>query len=198
MAIVLVLAMGAWWAARFSFGCWWLTVGSAEACRRSVRWWPERVDAYVRLAALEPEREREYLDAALAREPRSSAVLVARAMVAEFGGDTGEAKGLLERALRLDRGFRPAWAWLGFVARRESAEEFWVQARRAFQMSFGDRAALFDLCWSVRGDGRFLWREVVSRQAPVLFDFVQFLMRQDDLATAREAFATLLDRRARH
>lgn len=192
LLLVTVLSAASWHAFRFAAADWLLGRGTPASLERSAAWWPERAEPHVRLAALDPDHEREHLDRALAREFRSSQIRIHRALVAEFAGEPGQARRLLEEAMALDLSFRPVWAWLGFVARQNTPDEFWAHARRAFQMSHGDRSALLDLCWSVRPEAGFLLREVVSRQAPVLFDFVQFLMRQGELAVAPEAFKQLL------
>jgi hypothetical protein len=99
----------------------------------------------------------------------------------------------LVKAMQLDRGFRPVWAWLGFHARQGNETAFWKGARQAFLMSHGDRRPLFELCWSLRPDAGFLFSQIVSRQAPVLMELVMFLMQRDQLDTAQAAYAALLE-----
>lgn len=178
---------------RIALADWWLRQGTAASVSASVRWWPQRGEAHARLAVLEPERELEHLQTAVRREPRSSQLLIARALAEEFSGKSQEARDSLTKAMEIDRGFRPVWAWLVFLSRQGDQGPFWTAARRAFVMSHGDRQALFELCWSLKPDGAFLFRNVVSRQAPVLMEFVMFLMKQGELETAGVAYAALLE-----
>ena len=91
----------------------------------------------------------QHLQAAVADNPFYTQARIALAQEREFSGDAADAERLLVEAARLDRQFAPAWALANFYLRHNSVDLFWNWARRAAAMSFGDRRALFDLCFLV-------------------------------------------------
>jgi O-antigen ligase len=104
------------------------------------------------LAELDSVRTFEHLQAAVADNPFYTQARIALALERESSGDVGGAERLLLETARFDRQFAPAWALANFYLRHNSVGPFWDWAHKAAAMSFGDRRALFDLCFLVSDD----------------------------------------------
>ena len=62
--------------------------------------------------------------------------------------------------------------------------QFWKWARRAFLISYGDRAPMFELCWRMREDAALMEAKSLPADGPLLTQFVRFLAAKGRLVEA--------------
>src|SRR5258708_6915089 len=91
------------------------------------------------------------LERAAELAPREAVYASRLGLAREAEGDLAGAEAALRRGAVLSRKFEPQWNLLNFFFRRGRWEEFWAQAPRALEMSFDDRAALFEVCSQAEG-----------------------------------------------
>jgi hypothetical protein len=73
---------------------------------------------------------------------------------------------------------------LNFFFRRARWEEFWAQAATALAISYGDRAALFDLCSRADGGGAERLERILPEAHEVRFRYTAILMGRSEYARA--------------
>ena len=99
-----------------------------------------------------------------ALNPYSSAPRIMLGLAAEVRGDSAGAEKWLLDAAGADHQFEPRWTLANFYFRGEKPEQFWKWIRLALDVSYGDRAPAFDLCWRVSTDaGEILNRAIPGR-----------------------------------
>jgi len=124
------------------------------------------------------------LDAAARLNPMDSRVWIRRGLNAELRGDGAGAERLLLHAAEIDRLMEPRWTLMNFYFRAGNEEQFWRWAKRTFEISYGDRTALFDLCWRMREDATVIAAKALPPEYPVLRQFFGFLLDQQQLEQA--------------
>ena len=155
-----------------------------DSIRRATHVDPSRAEFHFALAQLDPQQAARHLEIALADNPYETQARLALAQEREFtGDDPGAEKALLEAA-RLDRQFAPAWALANFYFRRGETGAFWVWARRAAAMSFGDRRALLDLCFQVTDNPEDVFARIGNPQLDE--PFLRYLVAKRGAASAGE------------
>ncbi len=143
-----------------------------------------RVEYHFALAQLDPPRTAQHLQAALDANPYDTTSRIALAQERESAGNAAEAERLLLEATRLDHQFAPAWELANFYFRRNSTALFWTWARRAAAMSFGDRRALFDLCFQASDDAAAIFDRIGNTQMEE--PFLRYLIANRGAAAADE------------
>ena len=92
------------------------------------------------------------------------------------GGEPAAIRGHAERwlleAARVDRQFEPRWTLANFYFRQQKMDEFWKWMRAALEVSYGDRDAAFDLCWSAAPDAATILARAIPERHAVLAAFV--------------------------
>ncbi len=116
------------------------------------------------------------LAAAARLNPMDSRVWIRRGLNAELSGDLPQAEHLLLHAAAIDRLMEPRWTLMNFYFRQGNVDQFWRWAKESFEMSYGDRAPLFELCWQVKEDASFIASRALPPSYPVLLQFFQFLV----------------------
>ncbi len=159
--------------------------GAPDSVRRAARLDPSRADFHFALAQLDPQAAANHLEAALAANAFHTQARLALAQEREFSGDDDAAEKLLLEGARLDRQFTPAWALANFYFRRGRTAPFWTWARRAAAMSFGDRRALLDLCFSVSNDPEDVFTRIGNTQMEE--PFLRYLIARYGAASAETA-----------
>lgn len=141
---------------------------------------------------------------AAALSPRDPRFLIRLALRQEVEGRFPEAEQTLLHALEIDKRLDTPWALMNYYFRRGNAQEFWRSASQSLERSYGDRSAIFRLCWAMSDDQQLILK-VIPRRHDILLSYLQFLLatgRQDiaapiATAAAREAIPpdlpTLLD-----
>lgn len=97
-----------------------------------------------------PEYELSASDPAFRRQSPETLERIRRASVLEMDGQPRAAEHELLIAAANDRRFLTAWALANFYHRQDDDKDFWHWARRAVEMSHGDRTALYQLLLSRR------------------------------------------------
>lgn len=103
--------------------------------------------------------------------------LIQTAAEQEMSGATATAERTLLRAASLDRRFEPAWALANFYFRQDRPAELEHWLRHALEMSYGDRRAVFDLCWRAG-------IKLPVPAAAMRLDYVRYLLESDRLDAA--------------
>ncbi len=165
-----------------------------ECARRSLIDDPANPKFWARRAAQAEDRG-ESAVAALTRAvelaPREAIYASRLGLAQEAEGDLVLAEFALRRGAELSRKFEPQWDLLNFFFRRARWDEFWKQAEIALAASYGDRIALFDLCWRAEGGvdrlEKLLSRSGSMRVAPA--EWCEKLVERFETAAAQRVCA---------
>lgn len=114
---------------------------------------------------------------------------------AEVTGDQARAEKMYLHAAEVDRMFVPRWTLMNFYFRRQDQAKFWVWAKRAFEMGFGDQTAAFRLCWLMTDDPRVV-EQVLPSGKEIRREYLDFLIdtrRFHDLSPVDREFAEAAD-----
>ena len=164
-----------------------LGFAGVEAGRRSLidnpanpKYWAQR--------AAEAEDRNESPVAALTRAvelaPREAIYASRLGLAHEAEGELLLAEFALRRGAELSRKYEPQWNLLNFFFRRARWDDFWAQAATTLAISFGDRAALFDLCSHAKGGGAERLERMLPAAHEVRFRYTAFLMGRGEYARA--------------
>ena len=123
--------------------------------------------------------------------PMDSRVWIRRALDAEAAGDPSSAESLLLHAASIDRLMEPRWSLMNFYFRAGQEPKFWPWARRAFDISYGDRKPLFELCWRMRDNAAIVESAALPPSYPIRAQFVRFLLEKDRPAEAASLAARI-------
>ena len=155
--------------------------GSPESAARAVALLPKNAE-YLSLRALQLEYDGENVERLLERiaalNPLSSAPRIRLGLAAEARGDVSAAERWLLDAARVDRQFEPRWTLANFYFRQGRSAEFWKWMRAALEVSYGDRAPAFDLCWRVSQNPQEILVRAIPQQAEILGSYLSFLLNQ--------------------
>ena len=165
------------------------------AIERAVRLDAGNAAYRVWLADLEESEGRDpaaELRAATELNPRDSFAWMRRGLRAESEGDERAAERFLLEAARVDRQFDPRWTLMNYYFRRGARAQFWTWTRRALEMSYGDRRAIFELCWKMTQEAGEI-RRALPAGAPLLAAFARSLLEHGRLADAADAAAAAHD-----
>ena len=154
---------------------------SPESVARALEILPYNTD-YLSLRALQLEYDGEdsasLLERAVVVAPLSSAPRIRLGLAAETRGDFPAAERWLLEAARVDRQFEPRWTLANFYFRQARADEFWKWMRAALEVSYGDRARAFDLCWRLSQDAQEIFEQAIPIQSDVLGAYLVYLLDQ--------------------
>jgi tetratricopeptide (TPR) repeat protein len=158
-----------------------LRLGYAEYLFRSGR--PGLMARAATLSPLEAEYQArlDRLERAVRLNPYLSAAWIELGMRAEAAGDFARSEVALREAARVDRTFDPRWILANYYFRRQNWDEFWQWIRSAAEMSYGDRSALFGLCWRATSDPEMILVRVIPPDRGILAAYVSYLARSEHL-----------------
>ena len=163
--LLVALAAAAWWSIRLARADAAFRQRTPAQVARAIELAPENSE-YLAVLALQAEyggQDSTPLLQEIARlNPRSSAPRIRLGLAAELRGDAKQAERWLLEAYSVDRQFETRWTLANFYFRQGQPEEFWKWMRSALEMSYGDRAAAFDLCWQMSGAPQ----EILDRAVP--------------------------------
>jgi tetratricopeptide (TPR) repeat protein len=154
----------------------------------------EKID---RAAALVPLRA-EYqaragqLERAVRLNPYFSAAWMELGLRAEAEGQLTKAEPALLEAARVDKTFEPRWTLANFYFRRNNWAEFWKWIRASAEMSYGDRSALFRLCWAASQNPDEILAKAIPSNPSVLGDYLDYLAHANRFEAAESAALRLL------
>ncbi len=152
-----------------------------ESVARASEILPYNTD-YLSLRALQLEYDGEnsapVLERAAALSPLSSAPRIRLGLAAEARGDFPAAERWLLEGARVDHQFEPRWTLANFYFRQARAVEFWKWMRAALEVSYGDRAPAFDLCWRLSQNAQEVFERAIPDQPEVLGAYLAYLLGQ--------------------
>jgi hypothetical protein len=158
---------------------------TAEEVERASVLFPDNAEYHFALAQLKPRSATAELERCLKLNPFLTNARVELAARKEDEGDPKQAETTLLEAARLDTQFAPAWALVNFYFRNRQPDLFWLWARKAADMSYGDLRPLFDLCFLVTGDARVVEERAVTSKRTVEVQFLSYLTSHQRLPEAQ-------------
>lgn len=123
--------------------------------------------------------------------PTDDSIWIRLGLAEELAGHPDEAEAHLLEAARVSRKYLPRWTLANFYYRRGRPEAVWRWAREALAVSYGDRSAVFDLCWSLRAEPEFLIERVIPPRRDVVADYAGFLVARSQFRTAAAIYEKL-------
>jgi hypothetical protein len=176
---LLGLAAAAWFSILLARADAEFRKGTPRDVARAVELTP-RSTAYLSQQALQIEYEggdSRPLLAEIARiNPGASAPRIRLGLDAEVRGDLGSAERWLLEAARVDRQYEPRWALANFYFRQQKMDDFWKWMRSALEVSYGDRAAAFDLASAASPDTRTILARAIPDQHEVVAAYLAHLL----------------------
>jgi hypothetical protein len=184
---VVLLSFAAYTSVRVSYAEFLFHKNTLAPVQRAIQLDPDNGRYHAWLAEL-LENEGRDASAALERaarlSPLDSRVWMRRGLAAEANGNRMEAERLLLHAAAIDHLMEPRWTLMNFYFRGREEDPFWRWARETFEISYGDRTPLFDLCWRVREDAAVIESRALPAKYLILFQFVGFLLAKERLQDA--------------
>ncbi|MBL8228404.1 MAG: hypothetical protein JNL98_08005 [Bryobacterales bacterium] len=132
------------------------------------------------------------LHRAVELNPYLSSAWLELAHNAEATADFREAERCLLRAAAVDHQFEPRWALANFYFRRSNPQQFWHWIRLAAERSYGDRSAIYRICWRMTEDPAKILANAIPRDPTLLADYLQFLTADNRLDAAMNALPLVL------
>jgi tetratricopeptide (TPR) repeat protein len=161
----LALAAAAWWSIRLARADAAFRRGTPAGVVRAIELQPDNA-GYLAALALQAEysgQDSTPLLLEIARlNPRASAPRIRLGLAAELRGDANQAERWLQEAFSVDRQYETRWTLANFFFRQDRDDEFWTWMKSALEISYGDRAAAFDLCWQMSTEAQ----EILDRAIP--------------------------------
>jgi len=111
--------------------------------------------------------------------PSSSAPRIRLGLAAELRGDDAAAEKWLLAAARADHQYEPRWTLANFYFRHDRADDFWKWIHSALEISYGDRAPAFDLCWRASSDPRTVLTRAIPNREEVAAAYLVYLIRKN-------------------
>ena len=189
---LLALAAAAWFSVLLARADAAFRKGTPEGVARAVDLAP-RNTAYLSLHALQVEYDggdpRPLLQEIARINPDASAPRIRLGFDAEVRGDLPDAERWLLEAARVDRQYEPRWALANFYFRRQRMNDFWTWLRSALEVSYGGRAAAFDLAWAAAPDPRTVLARAIPERHDVFAAYLTYL-----LGGKRQAAAPVAER----
>jgi len=188
ISLILAMAAAAWWSIQLARADTAFRQRSPAAVARALDLTPENT-AYLATLALQAEYSGQdpapLLEDIAALAPRSSAPRIRLALAAELRGDNAAAERWLLEAFSVDRQFETRWTLANFYFRQGRSDEFWKWMRSALEMSYGDRATAFDLCWQMSSDSQEILTRAIPEKREVIASYLVYVLnkhRQEAIA----------------
>jgi tetratricopeptide (TPR) repeat protein len=199
---LVALVAAAWWSIRLARADAAFRQETPQNVARAIELEPENGE-YLAALALQAEYSGQdstpVLSEALWEEiarlnPRASAPRIRLGLAAELRGDANQAERWLQEAYSVDRQFETRWTLANFYFRQDRRDEFWTWMKSALEMSYGDRAAAFDLCWQASSDAAELLDRAIPDRREVVASYLAYLLshnRQAAIAGAANKLARI-------
>lgn len=195
-AMVAAFTVASFWSLRMALADYWFRQLTVPGTQEALRLEPGNAAYYVRLAALtqdsDPAGSTRALQRAVALNPWDSVAWVELGLRAEADADLAGAERSLLRAASVDQQYFPKWSLANYYFRRGNPDKFWLWAREAAQMAYGDLTPLFVLCWKVTNDGALIARELDIRKADQEANYLGYLTGQNQTEAMTQAATRLL------
>ncbi|MBI3697467.1 MAG: hypothetical protein HY238_21860 [Acidobacteria bacterium] len=193
LAAVAILGYACFWTLRLGYADHLYHSESAEDARRAAKLVPASARYQARWAAMldrsgkDPAASLAALEAALACNLWDSSSWIDLGLRAEMDQDFANAESSLLEAAHVDKQYDPRWTLVNFYFRRNDPEKFWLWARQAAAISYGDPAPLFRLCWRVTQDPAVILERAIPPQPQILLRYLAFLLADNHLDGVEEA-----------
>jgi hypothetical protein len=165
---------------------------NAESIRSAIRLTPDAWAYYMRLAQLDEEGSRQYLETSLQLNPYNTRGLIELGLRYEADGDYAKAEKLLLQSYSMDDTYTPRWSLANFYLRRGDMPSFWTWARKAAEMPAGDVGALFALCWRVSPEPEEITNRILNNNPVLVRQYLLFLVDKEQLQAAASVAPRLL------
>jgi tetratricopeptide (TPR) repeat protein len=176
------LALAAVWSFRVAAADQCAQVFTVVSIGQAIAWTPDQSINYVRLSALvsdtDPTRAAQALRRAVALNPMDARSWVDLALRYETDGDPSQAERCLLRAADADHTYLPGWSLANFYFRQDDTQRFWLWARKAARMLYGDPAPLFRLAGAVDEDANLIER-LNLRNPDLRADYLNYVLARD-------------------
>jgi tetratricopeptide (TPR) repeat protein len=175
------------WSLRLGLADYWFQKETPEATEKALAVTPGQSAYHVRLALLigdeDPARALAALRRAVALNPNDGRAWIELGLRLEATGDLALAEQSLLRAAEVDKTYLPRWTLLNYYSRRNDVNRFWLWAKEAVPMIYGDPLPLFHMCARISEDGALIDRLEI-RQPDVQAAYLLYLLDTDrvDLA----------------
>jgi len=186
-ACVACLAFASYWSIRFARADLLYRANTLDAISRAIELDPGNARYRAWQAELEEHEGRDprpALLAASALNARDSSIWTRLGLDAEITGDYPRAAECLLEAARMDRLSGPRITLMHYYFRRGDWVQFWKWSRRALEMSYGDAAPLFRLCWIASQDAGVIRSRAIPDRPAVVVQYLGFLLREGRLEAA--------------
>jgi tetratricopeptide (TPR) repeat protein len=178
---LLGLAAAAWWSVRLARADAAFRAGTPAQIARAIELQPENGE-YLATLALQAEYSGQdstpLLEQVAALNPRASAPRIRLGLAAEVRGDAAAAERWLLEAFSVDRQFETRWTLANFYFRQSRPGDFWTWMRSALEMSYGDRAAAFNLCWQMSSDPRTILDRAIPQNHAVVASYLAYVLQR--------------------
>jgi hypothetical protein len=178
---IIALAVAAWWSIRLARADAAFRQRTLAQVAHAVELQPENGE-YLSTLALQTEyagQDSTPLWEEIARlNPRASAPRIRLGLAAELRGDPNQAERWLLEAFSIDRQFETRWTLANFYFRQSKSDEFWTWMRSALEMSYGDRAAAFDLCWQMNGASEEILKRAIPDRREVVASYLAYVLNR--------------------
>ena len=188
-ALIAAFAAAGLWSARFACADYWFQQQTLAGTERAIALAPDLAAYQYRLALLasddQPATAFAALRRAVALNPSDAQPWIDLGLRYEASGDPARAERCLLRAAAENAQYLPKWTLANYYFRHDDAPRFWLWARRAAAMAYGDPLPLFRLCGQMVEDGNLIDRLAI-RDPSVRASYLAYLVAQDrvDLAPA--------------
>jgi tetratricopeptide (TPR) repeat protein len=194
---ILALAAASWWSIRLARADAAFRQRTPADIGRAIEIAPENGE-YLAELALQAEYSGQdstpLLEEIVRLQPRASAPRIRLGLAAELRGDPTQAERWLQEAYSVDRQFETRWTLANFYFRQNKPQEFWTWIRSALEMSYGDRAAAFDLCWQSTSDDQEILDRAIPDRREVVASYLAYVLshnRQAAIAGAANKLAKI-------
>ncbi|MCU1335906.1 MAG: hypothetical protein JWO19_1487 [Bryobacterales bacterium] len=179
--LLLALAAAAWWSIRLARADAAFRQRTPIDVARAIELAPENGE-YLATLALQAEYSGQDSTALLEEiatlNPRSSAPRIRLGLAAELRGDAKQAEQWFLDAYSVDRQFETRWTLANFYFRQGRPDDFWTWMRSALEMSYGDRSAIFDLCWQMTSDANQILERAIPDRREVAASYLAYALNQ--------------------
>ena len=187
LALVAYLVFASYWSVRFARADLLYRANTPGAIRRAIELDPRNARYRAWQGELEEHEGRDprpALLAAAALNPRDSSIWIRLGLEDEVAGDYASAEKCLLEAARIDRLSGPRITLMQYYFRRGDSAQFWKWSRRALEMSYGDAAPLFRLCWMASQDAGVIRSRAIPDRPALLAQYLGFLLNEGHLDAA--------------
>jgi hypothetical protein len=192
------LVIAGFWSMLVAFADYYASRQTVAGTEKALALMPNQAIYHYRLGLLlsdrDPQRAEQAVRRAVALSPGSHVAWIWLGLRAEMAGDTSEAERDLLRAAEVDKEYLPSWTLANFYFRRNDQTRFWLWAKSAAQMLYGDPLPLFRLCGAVAEDGKLLERLDIL-EPRIQAAYLSYLLSNDRVNLIGPAAARLADQR---